>query len=80
MQQITQFQYFKDAVNYFFSRKKYIGKYYIIKGRKRKIIAETCYSVLFEGLKTETPKAYLKTIAIKSEPFQKSQLSLSSQN
>lgn len=62
MKQITAFQYLKDTLNYFFSSRKYINKYYIIKGKKRKIIAETCYNVLFEGLKESTPKAYLKTI------------------
>ena len=62
MQQITAFKYLKDAIKYYFSRKKYIGKYYHIKGKKRKIIGETCYSVFFKGLKERVPKTYLNSI------------------
>ena len=62
MQQITAFRYFKDSFIYFFSRKKFIGKYYFIRGKKRKIIAETCYNVFFEGIPDSYPKAFLKTL------------------
>lgn len=72
MQQITAFQYLKDTIKYFFSPKQYIGKVYFINNRKRKIIAETCYSVLFDGEKESRPKAFLKTLQKpKPNPYKK---------
>lgn len=61
--QISARQYLKDAFIFFFSPRQYIGRVFIIEGKKRKIIAETTYNVLFEGMKKSVPKEYLKTIS-----------------
>ena len=60
--EFTTFQYIVALIVWRFSRPKYKGKYYFIKGRKRKVIAETFSEVYFQGLKSSFPKLYLETL------------------